>query len=169
MDNLSIEKLSSNMIPNIVRAFEKIGWNKTVSQYERYLQEQDQEARATLVAFMSGEFAGYVNLLWRSSYKPFLEKNIPEINDLNVLPIYRNQGIGTFLIQSVEDIAIQNASTEIGIGVGMTKGYGSAQRRYVKMGYVPDGEGLTSYGKLIEYGNSVLVDDDLVLWFTKSF
>lgn len=38
---------------------------------------------------MACEFAGYVTLLWTSDYRPFAERQVPEVADLNVLPPYR--------------------------------------------------------------------------------
>ena len=54
-----------------------------------------------------------------------------------------------------------------GIGVGMTADYGAAQRLYVRRGYVPDGRGLMTGGRPVAFGESVPVDDDLVLYFTR--
>lgn len=39
---------------------------------------------------------------WQSEYAPFREKQIPEIMDLNVLPPFRNQGIGSALLETAE-------------------------------------------------------------------
>ena len=56
----------------------------------------------------------------------------------------------------------------VGIGVGMDPDYGPAQAMYVRRGYVPDARGLTSHGRHIAWGDTVKVDDDLVLYFTKA-
>jgi len=37
----------------------------------------------------------------------------------------------------------------------------------IKRGYIPNGEGATSYHQPLEYGKPAIADDDLVLWFTK--
>lgn len=42
---------------------------------------------------------------WTSDYFAFIENDIPEISDLNVLPDYRKQGIGTTLVQVCEQAA----------------------------------------------------------------
>ena len=55
----------------------------------------------------------------------------------------------------------------MGIGVGLSRDYGAAQRLYIKRGYVPDGRGVTYNYLPVMAGSKVLVDDDLVLWFTK--
>ena len=57
--------------------------------------------------------------------------------------------------------------TNIGLGVGMTADYGDAQRLYVRLGYIPDGQGLHYKCSSLKYGNQVVIDDDLVLFFTK--
>jgi hypothetical protein len=55
-----------------------------------------------------------------------------------------------------------------GIGVGFDPDYGAAQRLYVLRGYVPDANGGISHGTRVKWGDSVTVDDDLVLYLTKT-
>jgi len=45
--------------------------------------------------------------------------------------------------------------------------YGAAQRMYALRGYVPDARGLTSHGAYVRWGETVTVDDDLVLFLGK--
>lgn len=40
-------------------------------------------------------------------------------------------------------------------------------RLYVKRAYIPDGHGATYNYKYVTPGKEYLLDDDLVLWFTK--
>lgn len=151
----------------IAAAFAAIGWNKPAAQYARYLAEQEQGTRDVLTAWQNDRFAGYLTIVWQSDYSPFCEAGIPEIRDFNVLPEFRRQGIGTALMDAAE-IRIFECAPIVGIGVGMTQDYGAAQRMYVQRGYVPDGRGLMYHEKPIAYGVPVLVDDDLVLFFTKT-
>ena len=134
------------------------------------MKEQEEGERLVWVAHVKGEFAGYVTLKWQSQYPSFKAQNIPEIMDLNVLPVYRKIGIGSLLLYAAE----KEASTKsecVGIGVGLYAGedggYGAAQRLYVKRGYIPDGKGVTYHYEPTIPGNSYPLDDDLVLWFTK--
>ena len=83
-----------------------------------------------------------------------------------MLPEYRQRGIGTRLMDAAEELAFSR-SPAVGIGVGMYADYGAAQRMYVRRGYVPDGRGLTYNNRVVEPGETVCVDDDLVLHFTK--
>jgi hypothetical protein len=55
----------------------------------------------------------------------------------------------------------------VGIAVGMTADYGSAQRMYVKRGYIPTGAGLFADGSQVAYGATITVDDGLLFTFTK--
>jgi hypothetical protein len=38
---------------------------------------------------------------------------------------------------------------------------------YVRRGYVPDGRGISWQNRTVAYRDQVLVDDELVLWFTR--
>jgi GNAT superfamily N-acetyltransferase len=161
-----IRRLERKDISEIARAFQELGWNKPASQYERYLTQQKMSLRDVYVAFVEGQFAGYLTISWESSYSLFRERNIPEIVDFNVLPKFRRKGIGTQLMDKAER-EIARVSPVAGIGVGMTSDYGAAQRLYVLRGYIPDGLGLHWRGHHVRYGEEIKVDDDLGLYFTK--
>lgn len=161
-----IRLLEEQDIPQIAEAFQQLGWNKPASQYERYLKEQNLGTRDVHVAFIEGTFAGYITICWKSTYPPFLEAQIPEIVDFNVLPKYRRQGIGTALMDKAENGIVKRSSIA-GIGVGMDADYGAAQRLYVLRDYIPNGRGLYSHDHHLKYGEQVTVDDDLSLYFTK--
>jgi len=163
----AIRLLHAEDIEPIAAAFAKLGWHKSASQYEQYLSEQEAGLRVVLVSFLNGEFTGYLTILWRSHYSAFAAEKIPEIVDFNVLPQIRRQGIGSALMDEAER-RVGEINAVVGLGVGLTADYGSAQRMYVKRGYLPDGRGLFSHGQPAQYGQPVLVDDDLVLYFTKS-
>src|SRR3972149_9260966 len=98
--------------------------------------EQEMEFRDVYVAFEKGRFAGYLTICWTSSYKPFEKEGIPEIVDLNVLPNFRRQGVGTKLMDKAES-EIAKVSPVAGIGVGMTPDYGGARKIYVFGGDFP--------------------------------
>ena len=170
-DKLSIRSLEKRDIEKIVQAFQSMGWNKPSTVFEHYLNEAHAQERFNWIAFLDSQFAGYVTLKVQSHYPHFRAKNIPEIMDLNVLPAFRNQGIGSALLDKAEGAAA-NLSNVVGIGVGLyggeDGGYGPAQRIYVKRGYSPDGNGVTYNYQRTTPGNSYALDDDLVLWFTKS-
>ena len=150
----------------ISQAFSNQGWDKPRSQYQGYLQEQNEGKRVVLVAESDGSFAGYVTILWESFYPPFRDARIPEIVDFNVLIKDQRQGIGTALLDEAEKRISQRAAIA-GIGVGLTADYGAAQIMYIKRGYIPDGRGISQNGRFLKWGDQITVDDDLVLCFTK--
>ncbi|MFC1953922.1 GNAT family N-acetyltransferase [Chloroflexota bacterium] len=165
--NITIRQLEEEDIQIIASSFTKIGSKrKTAALYRRYLTEQEIGERLVLLAFKDNNFVGYVTIHWKSDYPQFAEKGIPEIQDLNVLPDFRRRGIGSSLVDEAEK-QIFERSRITGIGVGMYADYGTAQRMYILRGYVPDGRGLFYKDQPVIPGREVLVDDDLVLYFTK--
>jgi GNAT superfamily N-acetyltransferase len=163
---VTIRPLTKTDIPIIVTRFAKHNWPKPSSTFEKYLQEQDTSERLIWVAYVKDEFVGYITLKWQSRYQPFRLNKIPEIMDLNVLPPFRNFGIGSKLLE-IAETAASAQSNVVGIGVGLYDGYGEAQKIYIKRGYIPDGRGITYSYQSIVPGSTVTLDDDLVLWFTK--
>ena len=169
-NQIQICALIEKDIAVISDAFNQIGWNKPASLFEGYLKEQEAGERIVWVAQFKDEFAGYVTLKWQSQYPLFKDQSITEIMDLNVLPAYRKMGIGSLLLDAAEKEATTRSDI-IGIGVGLYAGedggYGSAQKLYIKRGYITDGKGVTYNYEPTIPGNSYPLDDDLVLWFTK--
>lgn len=150
----------------IEQSFREQGWERSKEQYLNYFKEQEEEKRLVLIAEHEGNFAGYITLVWNSDYCVFKEQNIPEIMDFNVLEKYQKKGIGTELIKKAEDIA-KAKSTIVGLRVGLLHSYGKAQRLYVKLGYIPDGKGMSKDNYFYDYFEKVEVDDDLAIGFTK--
>ncbi|MGN6671390.1 MAG: GNAT family N-acetyltransferase [Candidatus Nucleicultricaceae bacterium] len=169
--DISVHAMHKADISKIVRAFEEANWPKSHSLFEDYLKEQETGERYVWIARYLDQFAGYVTLKRISLYQHFSNQHIPEIADLNVLPNYRNLGIGACLLNTAEQKA-RDHTNRVGIGVGLygghDGGYGAAQRLYVKRGYIPDGKGVTyAYHQAAPYRQYQL-DDDLILWFIKT-
>lgn len=164
--NLQIRELQLSDAEGIAAAFAAIGWSKPAAQYQRYYREQVEGRSTTLVAASEGRFAGYVKLSWRSDYPSFRDEGIPEIQDLNVLPPYRRQGIASQLLERAEALAATR-SDRVGIAVGLHPGYNAAQRLYILRGYVPDARGVTWKGAYIQEYQPVVADDELLLHLVK--
>lgn len=163
---IKVKKLDRKDVHPLHRAFSSIGWDKPVALFEKYLEEQHTGTREVLVAYVGEHIVGYGTLMWQSHYPYLAERDIPEINDLNVLPKFRKQGIATSILDKLESLVAKNHET-VGIGFGLYKDYGAAQSLYIKRGYLPNKEGITYNYKNVVPGESYLVDDDLVLWFVK--
>ena len=150
----------------IAEAFRRIGWIKPAALFERYLAEQASGTRSCWVAHLGDDFAGYTTVNWEPTYPFFAENRIPEIQDLNVLPLFRRLGIGTALLFRAET-EIATRSDVAGLSVGLHPGYNEAQRLYVKRGYVPDGRGVTYKDRYLREGEQVRLDDDFLLHLTR--
>lgn len=140
---------------------------ETVAKWTGYLNEQQIGSRMACVVEQNGKIVGYGSLLRASEYLHFRHNKIPEINDIWVYEESRKKGIATTLIAHLEHLAKQEGYTTIGIGVGLYRDYGAAQRLYFRLGYAPDGEGITYKHTAVVPGEKYAVDDDLILWLTK--
>ncbi len=163
---IQIRSLNQLDPPVIAAAFASIGSVKPEALYLLYLQQEAAGSRICLVATLEGEFAGYATINWRPTYPGFAELEIPEIQELNVLPTFRRRGIASRLLDLVEAQAARRYYA-VGIGVGLHAGYNAAQRLYGLRGYIPDGRGITYREQYVGQYVQVMLDDDLVLHLTK--
>ena len=142
------------------------GWHQTVEKYELRLRHQAEGRSVSLVAEYQGNVAGYINVYPHSEWGAFAHQGYPEIVDFGVLEKYRRNGIGSKLMDVAEEIAARYADT-VYLGVGLHHGYGSAQRMYVKRGYIPDGSGVWYGEQVCPQYSDCCNDDDLVLYLSK--
>lgn len=143
------------------------GWHPDVEYYHMRMREAAEGKCAALVAEYQGHPAGSVYLYFSANEGPFKEKRWPIIVDLGVLQKYQRKGIGNRLMIAAEQIAAQHADI-VCLGVGLCKEYGSAQRMYVKRGYIPDGSGVWYQDKqCVQYETVCTVDDDLLIYLYK--
>ena len=142
------------------------GWNQTVEKYELRLKDQAEGKSISLVAEYKGNVAGYINIYLNSKCGAFANQGYPKIVDFGVLVKYRKNGVGSKLMDVAEKVAAQYSNI-VYLGVGLHEGYGSAQRMYVKRGYIPDGTGVWYGEKVCPQYSDCCNDDDLVLYFSK--
>lgn len=142
------------------------GWDASIDKYQMRLADQAEGRAVVLVAEYQGNIAGYINIYPDAKEGPFAGLGYPEIVDFGVLEKYRKHGIGSKLMDIAEQIASKYAD-EVYLGVGLHSGYGSAQRMYVKRGYVPDGSGVWYQDQVCGHYEPCCNDDDLVLYFSK--
>lgn len=161
-----IRKMQPEDVPQIVEGETAQGWQVTADKYETRLQHQSEGRSAAFVAEYNGTIAGYINLYYHAKDGAFAEQGYPEIKDFGVLEKYRNKGIGGRLMDAAEQLAAKH-SYMVCLGVGLHSGYGSAQRMYVKRGYVFDGSGVWYQERICEPYSECCNDDDLVLYMSK--
>lgn len=164
--NVQLRRLEAGDVDPIVAAFDSLGWDKPRRQYERYLAEQAEGRRVVLVAVEGRRILGYGTVVWESGYPPFRADGVPEIQDLNVFPEFRRRGVATLLLDEAERL-VGERSPVVGIGFGLYADYGTAQRLYVRRGYVPDGHGISYRSRPVLGGETVKVDDHLALYLRK--
>lgn len=164
---ISIQQLSTIQEASLLR----IEFSSRYPWYEsdyffKCLEENTQKKRITLFAYYEGILAGCCHLLFTSDYPNFSKNTIPEINDLNVFPEFRRKGIASVLLDELEHLASKK-SKQVGLAVGLYKDYGNAQKIYNTRGYVMDGHGVFYKNVEVKPGETVTVDDDLLIYLTK--
>ena len=161
-----IRKLQPDDLPRIA-ATSGHAWRSDPQLWTSRLQQQDAGERMVLLALNGAQVVGYGSVVWRSQNPSFADAGIPEIQDVVVAESYRRQGAAKHLIAAFERLAVAAGHKQIGIGVGVYADYGSAQRLYVRLGYLPDGRGVTYRNQPVPGGSHVRLDDHLLLWLTK--
>jgi len=122
-----------------------------------------------VMASVDGADVGCFYLNRAPKYHVYRALKLPELQDLRVLPGHRQQGIGRALVEFAENLAKTEGAEGLGISVGLTADYGPAQRLYVDMGYMPDGNGVTLDRHAIEKGQKIPMDDGVCLMLLKLF
>ena len=160
---LEIRPATFEDIPGLKRAAEKQGGLKEKDYFENCFDLLKKKERDIFVAIHNDIIAGYVMLVWSPRYQPFRTMKVPEIQDLNVIPSVRRQGIASKLMDYCENIVRKEGHPMVGIGVGVHSSYGAAQCMYIKRGYVPDGAGAAYDAKTMEFGEMRPLDDNFTL------
>lgn len=132
-----------------------------------HLASHSGEESASLVAVLGGRVVGIVSVLWESNYAGFRDRGIPLVHQVAVAGPAQRQGVATALLAAAEQLARERGVTTLGITVGLTGGYGPAQRLYAKLGYLPDGRGACHGREPVPPGARVTLDDGIILWLTK--
>lgn len=166
-EDLIIHKAARADLPRLDLMVTGMGVSKDIGYFERQFSYQDQGERQVFIATQGGLDAGYCILNWDPKYALFRKLSIPEIQDLNVLPHFRRQGIAKAVIAHCEDLARERGLSQMGISVSVAPNFGPAQILYMRLGYVPDGNGVTYDRALTAPGEFRPLDDQLCLMMVK--
>jgi GNAT superfamily N-acetyltransferase len=150
----------------LVALLERLKLSKDINYFTKCL-GGDNDGRVVLMAHQGNIACGICVVNFKPIYPMFKRLNIPEIQDLNVVPDFRRQGVGAKLIAAAEDLARTRGHDSMGIGVGLSSSYGAAQRLYVRLGYIPDGAGVSYDGHPVRHGDMRPIDDDLNLYMVR--
>ena len=149
-------------IPALYALYSHIG-KKDDGYFEHVLGQ----GTAIYLCYDGAAMAGFCLLNGTPRYSLYRRLNIPEIQDINVLPDYRRRGHASALIAHCENVARAKGCDSVGISVGLTKDYGAAQILYSKLGYLPDGNGVTYDRAPVQARRMYPLDDDLALMMMK--
>ncbi len=164
---MEIHRLTPELVAVCREQLSQIGYDKPDGYFERCYEQQQSGQIVMFVVHKVNQYVGHVKVVWKPDYPHFRDTGIPEIQDLNVLPAFRRQGVGTALIRACEERAAESAPM-IGIGVGLHPGYNNAQHLYGKLGYRLDGHGVHYENVPVIERESYRFDDELVIYFTKA-
>ena len=162
---IDIQPLKRKDILEMDQMFLKQGWPSRQQLLIDYLNEQEAGERCVLLAKINNTTAGYLTLVPLAKHGPF-KGLYPEIGDFKVFESYQKQGVGSQLLKAAEEKAREIAAV-VTLGVGLHNGYGSAQRLYVKQGYIPDGSGVWFNNQNCAMNAPCCNNDDLVLYLSK--
>lgn len=129
---IELRPLRAVDLPRIAATRGGAAWKGDDPRWNRYLTEQSQGLREVLLADTREAIVAYGSLAWVSQSPSFRKAGIPEIQDLVVAEAYRNAGLGTRMIRALEERARAAGHLRIGIGVGLYRDYGAAQRLYAR-------------------------------------
>ena len=160
---IAIRQAQRNDLETLYRIYEASG-----KRDDGYFETCFNENCTVLIGSFDDEDVAIGLLNWNPRYALYRKMQIPEIQDLNVMPEFRRNGIATAMIKWCEGLARSKGKDMIGIGVGLTKDYGPAQILYIRLGYVPDGYGVTHDREAVVTHASYRMDDDLSLMMIKA-
>lgn len=166
-NRMEIVPLSAEIIKMLTTIDGGNGWKSDAASWAHKLAAQNRGERDTFVLLLDGVPVGYASIVWQSGYAYFAEKGIPEINDLSVSAEFRERGFGRKIVAYLEQHVAKTGRKTVGLGVGLYADYGSAQRLYAKMGYIPDGLGISYSDEPVAPGGIIPIDDEACLYLTK--
>ncbi len=138
-EDIIVREMNEEDAEQLDRLLEKPA--KVQSIYKSYLEETTTGQCQYVVIYNRGQLAGYAKIDWKSEYEDFEEEGIPEIKGIHVFKDFRNKGLGSHLMNTIEE-KVKHRSDYCAVGVGLAKPYESAQKLLAERGYEPDGRGV---------------------------
>ncbi len=162
-----IQQLDTHNIQAFMDFVSHFDPNGDAEYYERCVERHKDKSLVVIMGLLDEDIIGFCLLNTQPKYGYFQKCNLPEIQDLNVLSQYRRHGYGQALVQYCEDLAQRLGYSEMGIGVGLDYTFGAAQRLYARLGYIPDGSGISYDRKQVAVGEFRPIDKNLCLMMSK--
>jgi len=146
-----------------------------ISTFHKYRFERQTEGKSLyLIAWSGSKPVGHLYIIWdghcwlNNKAAAQYANGCPELNALSVIPEFQNQGIGTCLIATAEEIIKAKGLKSAGICVGIKNL--RAKRLYERLGYVDWGQGSLedSYTLQIDE-NTQITESEQVTMLIKEF
>jgi len=156
---------------DLIAAIDKAaGQALSLDDIDRSLLAQSKGERDIFAIYDSAQnqAVGTAILNWKPRYAFYQKLKIPEIQDVKIITPHRRKGFASLLIDHCEKEARQKNAEYVGISVALHNGFGPAQMLYAKLGYMPDGNGITYDRTPVDRGRSYIVDDQLFLMMGKA-
>ena len=147
-------------------SFSRQGEEKSQNLLLSYYSQQHKGERKVLIADYEGEILGYVTLLRNAKIGPYKDKFIPQIDDLNVFEPYRSSGLGEFLLNEAEKIAVKYCDTAI-LGISLIDDCDIAHKMFAKQDYKFMGTGIWNKDHKLSLHDNVTVDSDVKIYLIK--
>ena len=132
---IDVHELRRDELPIVSEALT----NRSARTHRARLELQERGAFTYLIAWHEGLPIGHVGIEWRDDRRP---ERIAEygaeralVHDLEVLPGYRDRGVGRTLMLELEDRVRVRGFFEIGLSTGLDDGYAAARHLYRSLGY----------------------------------
>lgn len=127
----------------------------------RFYRQQAGEA-LYLIAWLGLHPVGQLLLTWAGEQREPMVSGLvrcPNLSDFIVVPAYRSQGIGSRMLDSIEQLVMERGYQQIGLGVSVKNP--RARSLYERQGYRDTGLGeyLDSWSWIDEQGQEYLVID----------
>lgn len=113
-----------------------------------------------LIAWDGSTPVGHAHVAWRET-----ELGVPELQDFFVLPLLRDRGVGTTLVEAAEELIRARGHERASLSVSSENV--AARRLYERLGYVPATRAPKRVTGTIRVRGGTLEVDDTHLYFEK--
>ena len=126
------------------------------------LDQQTEDGSTYLIAWEDDQPLGHAHIAWTKTHL-----NLPEIQDMYVLPDHRRRGIATQLADASEAEARERGWTSISLSVSQERN-AEARLLYAKLGYVDAGVDPVQVSGVIMLRGRPFEVDDMLVYLTKA-
>lgn len=164
MSSIEIAVLTDQAMADFLDAIQAERGDAEWQRLAGFMRDIPEGARTLWTAKQDGTYVGMVSVRWQSDYPGFrTAPSAPEIIDLYVWQVAREQGIATQLMQVAEQAIRDQNYKRVGLSVGLLQEDAPAWSFYLKRGYQFDGTGAWWQGQKITASSMLDCDTAPVL------